>query len=147
MSRTSSLRKQHESIAVLAGDINTAVRTLDGRMEAERLHRLLRQLDTILTTHLASEDRLLYPEMLASPDRQAAAAASRFCEEMGGLQASYSAFSARWTSADELLADPASFTREWNAVLRALGTRIERENAELYPLADALDDGRDRMAG
>lgn len=140
MSRTSALRKQHDAIAVFASDISAAADGVIDAESADRIARLLRQLDTVLTTHLASEDRLLYPEMLASGDHRTAATASRFCEEMGGLTTSYAQFAARWPSAAALQADAAGFKRDWTVLEGALSFRIQRENAELYPLADALSD-------
>ena len=147
MSRTSALRKQHDAIGVLAGDITLAADSLAETGRAEPLQRLLHQLDTLLTTHLASEDRLLYPEMLASDDRRTAEIASRFCEEMGGLTSTHAAFAARWLTAAALLADPAGFKRDWTTLAGALAFRIQRENAELYPLADAASEGPERLAG
>ena len=147
MSRTTALRKQHDAIAVLAADITSAAKGQIDSEAAERLQRLMRQLDTILTTHLASEDRLLYPELLASGDHRTAATASRFCEEMGGLTNSYREFTARWRSVDALLTDPAGFKRDWATLEGALGFRMQRENAELYPLADALSEASERKVG
>ena len=147
MSRTTDLRKQHDAIALLAGDISRAAAALAETGAAEALYGLLHQFDTILTAHLASEDRLLYPELLASDDRRTAAIASRFCEEMGGLNSTYAEFAARWPSAAALMADPAGFQRDWTVLEGALGFRIQRENAELYPLADALKDTSEHQAG
>ena len=147
MSRTSSFREQHDSLLALAGEISEASTGLASMLDAERLHRLLRQFDAILTEHLASEDRSLYPDMLASSDRRTAALASRFCEEMGGLTKDYARFAARWTSARALLDDQDTFQRDWTGLQGALAFRIQRENAELYPLADAADGARGRKAG
>ena len=147
MSRTSALRRQHDSLVALAGQITTAAEALADSSQSEPLQRLLRELDTILTTHLASEDRLLYPELLASGDRKTATVASRFCEEMGGLTNSYADFAARWNSPEALLADPAGFKRAWTTLEGALSFRIQREDAELYPLADALAREPERNAG
>ena len=140
VSRTSSLRKQHDALVALAGEIGDACAALGHGDDAAHLHGLLGQFDTILTAHLASEDRLLYPEMLAAADRKTAALASRFCEEMGGLVADYARFAAHWNSAEALRANPDGFRREWTELNGALNFRIQRENAELYPLADALGD-------
>lgn len=147
MSRTSSLRKQHDALLALAAEISEASTGLASLLDAERLYRLLRQLDAILTEHLASEDRFLYPDMLASSDRRTAALASRFCEEMGGLTKDYAGFAARWNSAGALLDDPDSFQRDWTGLQGALAFRIQRENAELYPLADAAEGAPGRKAG
>lgn len=147
MSRTSALRKQHEALSALALDISKAANSVSEIGSAGELERLLRELDTVLTAHLASEDRMLYPEMLASGDRRAAGIASRFCEEMGGLTGSYAAFADRWSTAAAICADPAGFKREWTVLEGALSFRIQRENAELYPLADALGEAARREAG
>jgi hypothetical protein len=131
----------------LARDISDAGTGLAGLLDAERLYRLLRQFDAILTEHLASEDRSLYPDMLASSDRRTAALASRFCEEMGGLTKDYAVFAARWSSAQALLDAPDAFQRDWTDLQGSLAFRIQRENAELYPLADAADGAPDRKTG
>jgi hypothetical protein len=146
LSRTSTLRRQHGALLALAGEIGDAGGRLTTTLDAERLHRLLEQFDAILTTHLALEDGVLYPEMLAAGDR-AAALASRFCKEMGGLMGDYAAFAARWSSLENLLADPDGFMREWTVLEGALGFRIQRENAELYPLADAIGEARGQQSG
>lgn len=140
MSRTAKLRKQHDELAVLAGAIGEASAGLDDPAAGERLHGLLRQFDAVLTEHLATEDRILYPEMLAASDRRTAALASRFCEEMGRLTTDYAAFAARWNAPAALLADPGTFRRDWAVLRDALAFRMQRENAELYPLADAQGD-------
>lgn len=147
MSRTTALRGQHDSLVTLAGEITAAADALAHTGDIEPLQKLLRVLDTILTAHLASEDRLLYPELLASGDRKTATVASRFCEEMGGLTNSYAEFAARWNSPEALLADPAGFKRAWTTLEGALSFRIQREDAELYPLADALAREPERNAG
>lgn len=147
MPRTTALRRQHDSLTVLAAGISRAAKALTGAGNPEPLEQLLRQFDTVLTAHLASEDRMLYPEMLGSGDARAAGIASRFCEEMGGLKNNYAKFAARWASSAARLADPAGFRRDWAAIEGALSFRIQRENAELYPLADALSDASERDAG
>lgn len=147
MSRTSSLRKQHDSLVILADEITRVTETLAASGDVQPLQRLLRQFDTLLTTHLTSEDRLLYPQMLASSDPRAAAIANRFCEEMGGLMEAHAEFAGRWKSTEALLADPDGFRREWGDLLGALAFRIQREDAELYPLADGLADTPERKAG
>jgi len=50
------------------------------------------------------------------------------------------AFAARWSSGEVIAAAPARFRTEADGVFAALGRRIERENEQLYPLADAIED-------
>jgi len=112
LSRTSTLRKQHDALLALAAEIGEADDRLSGGFEAKRLHRLLRRCKGVLTTHLALEDKVLYPEMLAAGDGRAAGLASRFNEEMRGLTGDYAVFAARWAEPEALLADADGFRRD-----------------------------------
>lgn len=138
MAYTANLRRQHEAILSLAAELVATLDSLDTQSGAASASMRLARLTGVLQIHLAAEDRALYPRMKASADRAAADTASRFMNEMGGLGEVYSDFESRWRSSSAILADPDQFRSEAGAVLTALGNRIERENAELYPLADAI---------
>jgi hypothetical protein len=142
--RTTALRRQHDMLVRLAGEITAAAEALKSTGDANPLHRLLGEFGSVLTAHLATEDQRLYPEMLASGHRRAAATASRFRDEMGGLKDSYAEFAARWSSPEALRSDPPGFLRDWIILEGALSFRIQRENAELYPLADAAGPASNR---
>ncbi|ALE17788.1 hypothetical protein AMC99_02515 [Altererythrobacter epoxidivorans] len=66
MSRTTMLRKQHDFILDLAGEIDKVLDQLVTEIDVARLQKLLARFDNILTIHLQSEDTFLYPAMQAS---------------------------------------------------------------------------------
>ena len=142
MTRTATMRKQHDAIVELAGEIAAGIESLNTPLDAERLMRTLNRLNGLLTAHLASEDTFLYPAMRASADQRTAETAAAFGQEMGGLMAAYSQFTARWADGPSIFANKAEFACDWRALLKRLAGRIERENLVLYPLADAMDDAR-----
>lgn len=146
MSRSANLRRQHDAILALASDLTDAQSTLATHAEAALAATRLAKLTGVLNLHLAAEDRALYPQLRASSDPAVAETARRFMREMGGLAKVYAEFAARWRSATTILADPEGFRTETAAVLSALGTRIERENTELYPLADGAVPDLPRVA-
>jgi hemerythrin-like domain-containing protein len=137
MTHTTNLRRQHDVILALADDLVAAQESLATSAEAAGAATRLAKLTGVLQLHLAAEDRALYPRLRASSDAAVADTARRFMREMGGLAQVYGEFEARWRSASAIQANPDGFRAETAAVLGALGTRIARENAELYPLADA----------
>lgn len=57
--------------------------------------------------------------------------------EMGSLSADYVAYDEMWTGA-RVAADWPGFCRATRSIFGQLTMRIEREEHELYPLADAL---------
>lgn len=147
MSRSANLRRQHDAILALASDLTAAQSSLTSQAEGALAATRLAKLTGVLNLHLAAEDRALYPQLRASSDPAVADTARRFMQEMGGLAKVYGEFAARWRSATAILANPEGFRTETAAVLSALGTRIDRENTELYPLADGtLPDHLPRVA-
>ncbi len=97
-----------------------------------------RQLACLLIGHLKTEDWVLYPRLLVSPDKHIAATARAFIDEMGGMAAAYIGRTEKW-SADVIAADWAGYCRDSRTLLEALSNRILRENRELYPLLESLD--------
>lgn len=148
MTRTATLRRQHDIILEKAQAVQDFTRTLDDADGVRRMVREFRLFDGVLTAHLNSEDSFLYPEMIADSDTVTSATAHRFSAEMGGLAMSYADFVKEWVGEAPVLADPEGFRRELRKFVFALSNRIHRENSELYPLADAMQgaDGSDQSA-
>lgn len=138
MSATAHLRRQHEELVNLVGEISGH---LDSRMNdttANSVFDLLTTLTGKVKLHLAMEDNSLYPRMIESPIAEAAETARKFQTEMGDLSKVYLDYANRWNSPRSIGQDASTFIAETKAVFNALGKRIERENTQLYPLADTI---------
>jgi hypothetical protein len=131
MSFTDKFRQQHDEILALVGELT---KQLKANADAESLRGVLSNLAGKLNFHLAMEDKALYPRILKL-DAKANALATRFMEEMGGLGEAFSNYNNKW-QVSAIRSDPAGFSAATHKVFAALGKRIARENAELYPLAD-----------
>jgi hemerythrin-like domain-containing protein len=90
-----------------------------------------------LVRHLKCEDWALYPRLRASGDPELVRVTRAFELEMGDLADDFTAYDDKWTAA-RVAADWAGFRRETMTVLARLARRVEREDRELYPLADKL---------
>ena len=133
MSFTDKFRQQHEEILGMVGELN---HKLKAKADAQDVRGLLSNLAGKLNFHLAMEDKALYPRLIKQ-DADAGAVATRFMEEMGGLGAVFMQYNNKW-QVSAIRSDPDGFAIETRKVFVALGKRIARENAELYPLADKL---------
>lgn len=105
---------------------------------AEAILKQLISMSSAIKMHLAAEDRVLYPALSSATDPLAAQTGKQFQEEMGGLAAAYSAFAARWNLASKIAVDPQGFRDDANSIFKALHQRVQRENRELYPLAERV---------
>ena len=90
-----------------------------------------------LVRHLKCEDWALYPRLKARGDAALSRMANEFVDEMGHIAAQFAAYDARWTP-EVVAAYWPDFCTETIGILDALGMRIEREDNELYPAAEAL---------
>lgn len=131
MSFTAKFRQQHDEILEIVGELNTR---LKADADAETLRTTLSALAGKLNFHLAMEDKALYPRIMKIDDK-AQAMATKFMDEMGGLADAFGQYNNKWQTA-AIRKDPAGFAKATHTVFAALGKRIARENAELYPLAD-----------
>ncbi len=97
-----------------------------------------KRLTTKLIAHLKEEDWLLYPRLLESDDEHIASTARAFVEEMGGLAKAFTAYVESW-DAFRIEREWPQYKSETAGIIAALRCRITRENRELYPLLERLD--------
>lgn len=137
MSKTERYRTQHGEIMRLAGDLERELVSKTLAADAGKAREVLSQLTGKLLVHLAAEDNLLYPQLLKSSESATRSVAERFSAEMKPISESFKSYASRWASARTIQTDAEGFVKETRAICKALGERIRREHAELYPLADS----------
>jgi Hemerythrin HHE cation binding domain len=136
MGQTDSFRRQHQEILGLVKELQPQLEVASLRRDAAPVATGLQRLAAMLKAHLALEDSTLYPKLIAHPDPEVAATARRYQQEMGGLQTAFSDYIGRWATASSIQQEPDLFLSQTQQVVAALLARIEREDGELYPMAD-----------
>lgn len=129
------LRRQHAEIGRATRQLAELVATQDAPtgVAAVRWH-----LARLLMTHLALEDRILYPALLQADGSDVRTAATKLQTETGTLAACFSLYMTQWSD-DRIAREWPAFCRDTETILRALGERIDREERTLYPLAERVD--------
>ncbi|MDJ0943384.1 MAG: hemerythrin domain-containing protein [Kiloniellales bacterium] len=138
MRKTDSFRQQH---ATIVGVVTEFRGLLDPDKVLDNIPDIMGVMIALsgkLKAHLAKEDNELYPELLGSGDPKLAEMAAAFQNEMGGLSAAFESYMETWRSIEAIEDEPESFIRASEEILDALSDRINRENRELYALADRL---------
>jgi len=136
--RIGQLQSQHEACLAIVEDIQARSVQIADRGTAVEITLMLARLTGILRIHLALEDEILYPALRNASDPAIAATAERYWQEMGGLADSFLDFVDRWKRADRVLEQADGFRAESALVFKALGDRIAREHADIYPMAEGL---------
>lgn len=136
MGITLKLRDDHDALLKLAGVFQDILRQPVAPAGID-LVTFRSAFSKELLAHLTREDWLLYPGLLQSSDKHIAATAQAFMDEMGGLLATYKAWSGNWPT-ERIVANWQPFVTETSALLDALARRIDRENNELYPLMETV---------
>lgn len=138
MSKTMNFRRQHNDMLGIVADITKRLDERTLSKEADDVASMLARLSGKLSVHLTQEDNFLYPRLKNSGNAKAKSLADSFQDEMGGLSQTYMEFAKRYRGGRSIEADPATFIREVRVIFSALKERIERENRELYPVADQV---------
>lgn len=130
------LRAEHAALVTLSGFLMdmVAAPTPPRATELAAVRGMLR--DT-LVRHLKCEDWALYPKLKAKGDPELNRLATEFVDEMGHIAAHFAAYDTRWTP-EVVEAYWPDFCAETTGILDALGMRIEREDRDLYPVAERI---------
>lgn len=91
------------------------------------------QVSSLMMQHLALEDRYLYAKLINDPRPDIRSMGERFQQELIGLYAHFSEQARYWTQ-DRIAADWDGYRHPARQRAHIMFARIEREEAELYPL-------------
>ncbi len=134
----SSFKKQHVELLEIVTTISGYISSNTVAENSKEISQELSRLGVKIGMHLAMEDKALYPRMVAAADATIADTAKKFQEEMGGLGGAFATYKAKWATASAIEADAGTFTTETKGIAQALGDRIKREEAQLYPMAEKV---------
>jgi hypothetical protein len=130
---TDGLKAHHIKLRDLAGQILSAAKQPALAASGGAVRDLLTRMAGIVSVHLAAEDNSFYPRLLSDKRREVSEIAARFQQEMGGIKEAFGQYVKQWTR-DAIAADPTGFAQDTATVLSKLGSRMDREERELYPL-------------
>jgi hypothetical protein len=137
MSELMKLRQDHADLARMFRQLERIIEEprAPSQLELFEFRRILMQ---TLIGHLKLEDWALYPRLIDSGDAEISSAGRHFQEEMGGLAPAFLAYCDKW-NANTIAADWPTYCGETRGLLDALTDRLTRENRELLPLLERLD--------
>lgn len=139
MPRTDMFRQQHESIIALAQEITWRLDPGVLGSNARDTWMLLSTLSGKLGTHLAMEDRSLYPSLLSHSDERVKHTAREFITEMGAISQAFTSYKVKWATSSAIQDAPETFVKETRQIFSALRQRVDKENKILYPLLDTVE--------
>ncbi|HEU4810127.1 MAG TPA: hemerythrin domain-containing protein [Sphingomicrobium sp.] len=138
MSELTRIREDHATLAKLFRQLREMVGSSYAPSQLV-LFDLRRELVSTLLAHLKLEDWALYPRLVQCEDNGVSETGLRFQQEMGGLAPTFVAYCDKW-SASAIETDWSGYCTDTSAILDALENRLIRENRELLPLLERMDD-------
>lgn len=132
------LHQEHRAIVRIASDLIGVSREVRDRDDANDARFLIEQLDRVLGLHLELEDRALYPALLGSSDARVVEIAKDCAEDMGGLADAWCDYQRQWP-AEMIYRNADRFAAASRVLMEAVAQRVDREERELYPLAECLE--------
>lgn len=138
MRKTDSLRQQNAAILEVVTEFRGL---LDPDQVVDNIPDIMGVMIGLsgkLKAHLAKGGKEIYPELLACGDPKLAEVAASFQSEMDRLSTAFETYMDTWRSILAIEDDPDGFIRASEEILDTLNDWINRENRELYTLADRL---------
>lgn len=129
-------RAEHRRLESLIDELEFLL-TQDSPPEPLGFLHFRRDFGRLLTQHLKREDWLLYPKLRSSQRPELRELATRFSDELGGLEDRFAAYGRQWTTT-RIGEDWPGYRAATGPLLRDLRARIQREETELYPLAQPV---------
>jgi len=139
VSRIDDLKKAHEELLAIAGEISALLYIDTVPEKSDEISRLLSALLGKLNFHLTMEDKHLYPEFFKHEDQKVRNTAQQFVDEMGGIATVLQEYRSKWSCGIVIKRDPEAFISETKGIFEALAKRIDREDNELYPMVERAD--------
>jgi hemerythrin superfamily protein len=129
---------KHAHIKEELSSISTLLASGISEDTAEKLADRINRLTGMLLMHLASEDKYLYPALLASHDEKVKTLTGKYMKEMGNIAASYTSFKEKYHTPSAILGSTSEFITSAQSIIRIIIERIAREEDELYVYAAKL---------
>jgi hypothetical protein len=136
MRPTDRFRRQHDELQQLALEIDAALDAPAFPQNAREIRRMMARLKGKLVVHSTMENDALYPRLLQHIDPTVRERAQVMFDELGGIYEAVGRHHVAWSSVEGIEAEPNKFAGHTRAIFAELHRRMERENDELYPLAD-----------
>lgn len=130
-------KKEHDVVFAAVSELRNVVNSGISK-NADAIVKAIVSMSSTIKLHLAAEDRFLYPTLASSANPAAVRLGKKFQDEMGGIATAYMDFAGKWNIESKVAADPEGFRADANNIFKALHQRIQRENQELYPLAEQI---------
>jgi iron-sulfur cluster repair protein YtfE (RIC family) len=136
MKTTDILRRQHKELIDTAEKINRCLDPWQISEDPSEIHDLLLTMSGELMTHLAMEDKGLYPVLLKQDKPEIKQITYMFINEMGELRNQFEHYLSRWSLQENIRTQSSQFIDETKRILQALQHRIDREENELFNKLD-----------
>ncbi len=125
-----TLMAEHDRLVVHAAALEKTIDADDSAAICQAFARL----NAELVAHVAKEDAMVYPRLIAGDDAATSAAAREVIDEFRDLGADWNALIG-WATPAAIAAQPERFAEEVRGLLARLRGRVRRENELLYPQA------------
>jgi len=138
MGITENLKEQHKKIFKLISRISSLLNSDELSKDPSQVCKLLSDLADDLNYHLTLEDHSFYPALFNHPDKNIIAAATKYVDEVKGINESFSNYMSKWNSPEIVQNNPDDFINETMDLFEAISNRIYKEDNVLYPLVENI---------
>lgn len=136
MPETYIYRKQHSEIIKIIEEMVPFLNFDQVSEDPITIHSLFLKLSKILSPHLSTEAKNLYPFLYIHQDNQVRIHAIRFYYKHKEIMRELEEYKMKWDKPNSVQKRPFEFIKDCNIFCETLRQRIDKENNELFPLIE-----------
>lgn len=141
MSDTSIFRRQHAGLLKMGGEIVMAMQTPPSPETVRNVRMLVARFKGSLLVHQRMENEALYPRLFAHDDASVVESARALYLDLGDLYDGFLEFERKYAAPETAETSPQDYYKSVGRLLKRLMLRMQREDKELYALAQRADYG------
>jgi hemerythrin-like domain-containing protein len=135
MAITDFAREQHHDLIGILGEISMLINRSNIAIQPHTMRHLIAKFINQFKIHLAGEREFIYPQLMAHNDAAIRQTAKQYQQEMSSIDPMIESWHKKW-SISAIASDTNTFMDETESIFTAVKKRIDKEENELYPLAD-----------
>ena len=134
--KTDKFRKNHDTLFQLLENLKLYLEADRVAKEAKDACRVVGKIAGLLIMNMAHEDKILFPELLGSGNKQVKDAAEKFATETKSVRKMADKFMSKWVVIKNVQAQPVDFIKDANMLIASLSESLEKKNTQFYDLVD-----------
>lgn len=132
---TDYYKSEHQKILEIVSQISELIKEIE--QNTVNIVSLIQQMNTLFKIHLAKESKILFPYLLSFENVDNQDTINKFQYDCREILDSWELFVIKWNNPKKIIQNITQFENDWLNITSSVSSRLEDEEALLYPICES----------